>query len=194
MDISKYLQNLPDSVSTWHLSKNNELTATFPGGQQVVIDDEKLASYHPDLPASLRANIRWSNIVGSPNVHKTLVKATLMYLGHGGVELAGLSGRTYVYNSIFDVVDNFEENATLIKGSVVEVRFEEVDSRKIPFITATALANVDISNAFLDDKFPGWKERWVVGRELGLTFDATLPYLFQKDMSIPGESLEINFD
>lgn len=129
-----------------------------------------LAGAHPCLPGALRALIAHYQAIHPAFTAAGLhVRKTFELLKHGVVGLTSTNGQDCVLSEVFDVsytgtnVDPVEIQADRVYTKKVRVENQDVHLALSSFKEKIQVSRIELAN-----KYPGWKEKWEIGMELGI--------------------------
>lgn len=158
--------------------------------QDKYITFDSLAEYHPQFPAAMRALLGEKR---DPEFRKSAyneeVVGTLEVLRRGTFSLRDLDGETCEFSrfralnleghgvggeSPTGVADDIYE----ITGLMVSLEYTVNDGHEVPYVKTSTECSTFVHASELNERFPGWSNRWLAGQGLGLPEDELMEYTF----------------
>lgn len=128
---------------------------------------EQLKTCHPLFPDALLGVLAWSEKnLNKAYVYGSIAGATLNYLKCP----IDFYNERFLTISVSRVLDMHELDHEFIRihGTTLEVEETEINGKMVPFVYQCANHWHTITRAQVDQHFPGWAERWKIGKDLGL--------------------------
>lgn len=146
----------------------------------------EVATVHPDLPEAIHGIISHNKRCGTSNYAAGVVVCNNVRLLRGElVSFVGKLGQTKLidYPIEFDLPTEETEMLKMyavcfIIGTVFK------GTRAIPYITHSRVETHYASVANLESAYPGWQQRWEIGRELGVPHNELMRHVFTNDLSV----------
>lgn len=188
------LEKLLQTASSWYVADDATFTAVVndeyddDNSEEHFVPATLLAELHPDFAVALRAQIEWTEQHYSPSLPVTFgsaVMANLALQESGNYTFVDAIGLKHHLVNILNIRMNPGGRSVLILGSRVEIESACVDNRSIAFVTTCRDSTSNhIGVDELDQQFPGWKARWDLGGQLGMTMEELIPYILEKNTPV----------
>lgn len=132
---------------------------------------DEVRELHPLFPEALQGLCDWHNrTMGHGHPATSNVTATLKLLRGDVVKTRNEHGTEYLYSRVKDIDElNDLPEQVFISGDELLLSKRNIEGSNVSFVIACVQQMHGVSKAALDEQYPGWMERWVIGEELGLT-------------------------
>lgn len=162
------------------------------------VEPYELACFHPLFAQSLEEMLLWKQ-KNHQRSHATRseVIATLSVLRNGVFDFKDIQNDTVLFTNLNTLhIPSDKEKHIWVDGDLVLLKKAGLNNTGVPFVTACQTAGLTVSRADLDLRYPGWEERWRIGKELGVDTKVLLKEVFnQTAASLSPESLTgLTFD
>lgn len=143
-------------------------------------NETELAEISPKLAPALRGLVKWHlRWEGNTRVRGHLVRSLFSLTLDDVVHCRQLNGPTLVLQHVYGyALYPDEPDRVTLDGMLQKLRTEFVDGVEVSLVTRVDPADVHVSKADLDTRYPGWIERWHIGVELGIKRDELRRYIF----------------
>lgn len=162
----------------------------------LLVSHDLLKQLHPDLPATISALIAWCLLnqdrAFSFNSH---VSATVDYYLANLVEFTGRDGKIRLAKG-FTVFQDVPNTPTVLwlRATSYAHRKSVFDSRSVTFITDYGVCDMEAHYDDMTERYPGWQQRWLVAKELGMsTADQALYALSKKPVELSVVPTKLTF-
>lgn len=156
-------------TGSWKILTQNSFLAYFVEGysQDLVIPKEYVAQAHPLLALAIEQSIAWNDVHGKPaSIDGASVYATNELLNERAYHFIDKDGKDQYFTNILNIA--WDTTDVGIYGKWFKVQINVIDDVHVPFVLVRTNANIKVPLAYLDEHYPGWKERYTLGWDLGM--------------------------
>lgn len=180
------IKALLDLTWKWCIVNESSLCATSGNGRTFkdsVIDDAYLATAHPDLPAAIRALIL---NIERPGKHAGTapggcVFQTFYMLTYGTVSITDSYRREIVYTELDDLaIPSDPLGPVRMLGTSADIERFSYAGKTISCVVNHGWTDTLVERSELDNRYPGWLERWNIGKTLGLADRDLIKHTFSE--------------
>lgn len=172
--------------STWayHAKGMFSVRISEPGDVTGVyaIPEAELAALHPLLPTAMKAAMALNaDNGGRANISGEMVGYTLQTLAGDIFELKDDNGIARVYAKIYDLSTSpADDRMVMISGRCLTLQPAHPDYNNVPFSTSCDYKIIEVSGKTLENQYPGWEARLLLGTELDMDKTSLYKNVFSK--------------
>lgn len=145
------------------------------------VSNKTLDALHPLLSSCVKElSHRNENLHSYRHVSGEDVKTTITYLTRGTIDISGGDGQTHRLVELYSFLVEPGLSVVIITGSKAYVTHSTKDDLQIPVVTTSGWATYEVPRIELDERYPGWEQRFTVGTELGIDGADLVYYALQK--------------
>lgn len=197
---SIFLIDLLKKALTWHQPSHGKFVALVKDANNldnfVTVSTAELSTLHSSLPETLQALFLWSRqSLGKLEVENRSVVATLDLLNSDVTHMVDNYGKNRVFTDISTLgLLNEASNFVWLRATEFDVKTVDYFGKSLSLVVSSTISETIISRDYLEKAYPGWKERWELGKELGIDNKTLLNNVFGKDKSASTMLDGISFD
>lgn len=183
------LAYLIHNAEYWNVAKDGSFFATQTHGgayyEDIPVPVELVASLHPLFPVALRAVVKHftSQAPDSHGAYGNAVADTLQCLTTGLVSFKDWNDEVRDMLSI-DKLSYMQstKRCVSITGMSVEVMYVDHNGLRIPYVLDANTRRFTANTVHLEQAYPGWEERWKIGKDLGVDNAELMKHVFSKKL------------
>lgn len=184
------MQKLLEAGSAWEVLDTDNFKVRTPEGN-VTVPSTLLEAEHPYFAAVLREMLTYGKEVAG-HLDGSVVYFTHELLVYGSVDVVDTDD---VPKTIVDISEPISYSAlaeTITLDCVVlEVKNTEIDGQIFPFAIYESWQRIKVAKDELSKTYPGWENRLLAGKDLGLRERELMHYMFNVKPDLDNK-LDIN--
>lgn len=193
-NIDEILKHGP--AARWYKALNGFKVEVDGGSALYEVPNALLEQCPPGTAVAIRALIEHvSKANDFDYAYQSHVQATMAQVAG---DIIVLTDRDRVQHRLERIISISESenhpNGLQLMTMVVTTQKEVWDGKLVTFVTDKTVTNLEMTTAELDASYPGWRERWVMGAELGLLKGELMRLVFQHNTQSTASLPDISFD
>lgn len=155
----------------WRRYDATHFVAEFMDDYPVIVSEASLAYEHSLLPVAMDEMLRrqHTGLFKKAGLQGNYVYCTLAVLNHNILSLPDINGDENLLANITDLIDHKEIPALVeLHGVVVWTQHFQHGHLRVPLVVHTETTTLRTFKSTLDERYPMWESRWLMGCELGI--------------------------
>lgn len=174
-----------------YVVKTGQFDGGYPTYKTLTIPRSRLCDVHPDLSTAMDALNDITKSTGSQTIKSQLVTNTLKLLRGEHIEFRSVNDKLTLMLPR-DLSDSVmaDQSHVCIYGKTLYCKEIHVGSKIIRVATAYAMFEYEVPKSELNQRYPGWQNRWAAAAELGLSDKELATFVFSNTVELT-ENLDL---